>query len=102
MRNKPLITRTFYKCRFLLIPCINRTKLRWKDKFGTPSVKMVPRTTIEFLWFGYYSQTGSYDYWEQMLWVTHYNNGDVTSAIETWPWRDYVTKESTWDYTLIN
>ena len=94
---KPKWNWWFYKSYFKWKPNIHIVKeLLWKDKFGDPRCELEPRFNIEWLWWGFYLVQGDDDQWEQWLWVHKYCDGDVKKAEETWGWRDYKTKESTW------
>ncbi len=77
--------------------------LIWKDKFGTPRLEVEPRFMIIFWkwqfmiwWTTPYDDIPDYMYWEQLLWLTYYCDGDLDVARETWPWKDSETQASTW------
>lgn len=97
--KKPKWKWHFYNSFFRWLPLIQKKKLRWKDKFGTPRCEWAPSIHIEWLWFALRGIRGDDDYWEQWLWIHYWHNEDVEKAKETWSWVDMETKESTWvDY----
>lgn len=90
----------FYKTQFTWKPHFDYLKeLLWKDKYDTPRVELEPFIRFEWLWFVIRIQQGDDQSWEQWLWVHKYCDGDIEQAKSNWPWRDMITKESTWkDY----
>lgn len=86
----------FYKTYFRWLPFIKNQHLYWKDKFNSPRVEISPSITIEWLWFGYRGQWGSYQYWEQWLWIHKYCGGNIETAKKEWGWVDVKTQQSTW------
>lgn len=76
----------------------------WKDKNDSPQYEVCPYIWIHLyklnlIW--YWLPPADYkeveDFWEQVLWYLYYSNKNINKAKETWPWRDYITKESTWN-----
>ena len=97
MMKKPKKYTYLYKSyRFRLLPKFYRYKLIWKDKFGTPRCDCEPGYEFSWLWFTLLRRIGDDQYWEQWLWINHYNDGNEQKAKETWGWTDCVTGQSTW------
>ena len=85
----------------------------WKDKFDTPRFEECPFIRISlfnkfcFLWYWTFeNQMEDNDYWEQALWYLYYYNTtscgrlskpDIQAAIESWPWENWDTEESSWN-----
>jgi hypothetical protein len=81
---------------------LSRLSLGWKDKYNTPRFEWSPAFQIYFfgLEFSIFL-TNPVDedldsYWEHVLWVMKYSDGDIDKAKETWEWKDNNGK-STWD-----
>lgn len=80
--------------------------LVWKDKFGTPRFEWGPQFYIYFFGLEFHiwwvAPDGDNDqYYEQLIWINNYCDGNVTKARDTWEWQDYYTKLSTWkDYQI--
>jgi len=79
-----------------------KTNLGWKDKWETPRFEWSPSFLIFFFkWqFCIHWKAPIEDedrYWEMLLWYNEYADKDIIKAKETWPWKNYETKESTWD-----
>lgn len=82
--------------------------LGWKDKYKAPRLEWAPAVLIYFFgitviktWVPPANYKGDYSdlYWEQLLWLVMYSDGDVEKAKKTWRWVDCKTQESTWDLT---
>lgn len=85
---------------FRFFPRLTRRKMEWKDKWNVPRCEHVPHFYFEWLWFVIYGEWGCERYWEQLLWITEYNDGDYAKAKSTWPWTHGTSKESTWNDSL--
>lgn len=77
-------------------PHLSKSKLRWKDKFGTPSIETSPYFIFEWLWFSISCFWEDADYWEQHLWIHKYHDGNEPKAIKEWGWTNF-EGESTWE-----
>ena len=85
--KKPKWELVYYKSFFRWIPFIRRTKLQWKDKWGTPRCEWPPKIRIEWLWFAFHFIQGQEDdYWEQWLREHNWHFGDEVKAKESWHW----------------
>lgn len=81
---------------------IKNVELGWKDKYGTPRFEFGPSFIIFFfnLQFCIFWNSPDNDndaYYEMILWWLYYSNKDIEIAKNTYPWRDYTTKESSWN-----
>ncbi len=77
-------------------------ELGWKDKYDSPRFEWDPCTQILFfgLQFCMWDIAPVKDcdcYWEMVLWYLKYSDSDIKKAEETWGWKDYTTKLSTWN-----
>lgn len=90
----------------------------WKDKYNTPRYEQPPYIWIHIFGFNliwYWDKDFEQkefvdDYWEQILWYLYYygnvsygylDNPDLEKAKESWPWRDTVTNESSWNDNFL-
>jgi hypothetical protein len=100
--KKPEFNLSIYtNYHFNWLPKFRKDGLRWKDKFDTPRCESCPYFSFEWLWFQVYGIWGCDRYWEQVLWINEWNNGNYEHAKISWPWSDGINKESTWDDNLI-
>jgi hypothetical protein len=81
------------------------TELGWKDKYETPRFEYSPSIILYFFkWqfcIFYTAPIENMDsYWEMILWYLHYADKNIEKAEKTWPWRNFDTKESTWDNSI--
>lgn len=79
-------------------------ELGWKDKYETPRFEWGPSRMLYFFKWQvciFYnpenSISGVSNYWEMYLWWKNYSVRNLSIAKSTWPWREGLTKESTWD-----
>ena len=88
---------------------ISQSDVGWKDKFNSPRFESSPYFAIRlfktyFIWYWklplHFNHT-DYDYWEQALWYIYYNNCDIRKARDSWPWTDFTTNKSTWNYKYL-
>ena len=91
----------------------------WKDKDGTPRFMFSPQASLSilggiiqiFLELDISDDFNESQYWEQILWATHYckqsstdplTKSDWAKAEETWPWvsidSDTKEKKSSWTH----
>jgi hypothetical protein len=75
---------------------LKRLELGWKEKYGTPRFEWLPSIQLYFFMFEFSMFLGNDDYWEQLLWVKYFSDGDVDKGRESWKWIDGISKESTW------
>ena len=81
-------------------------KLGWKDKYNSPRFEWPPAFYIFFFkWqFTIHWISPNYDndkYYEMILWWKYYSDKNIKKAEENWGWQDAITKESTWDDSLL-
>ena len=85
---------------------IKKYDLGWKDKFGSPRFEWSPSFQIWFfrwqfcVWWVAPAKDQD-NYWEMVLWYLKYSDKDINKARDTWAWRDYTTKQSTWDESFL-
>lgn len=85
---------------FKWIPQVRITKLRWKDKYGTPRTEYIPNFTFTWLQFEIWGGLGTDQYWEQKIWIEFYWKNDYNKAKGNWPWKNMATKESSWNENI--
>lgn len=87
----------------------------WKDKWDTPRYENPPYIWIHLfgfnlIWYWKLDSQETDDYWEQALWYLYYYNTYsqglldspyIKNAIESWPWQDFNTKQSTWNNKFL-
>ena len=87
----------------------------WKDKYDTPRYEYPPYIWIHLfkfnlVWWWELDSWSIDDYWEQALWYLYYYNTysqglldkpNIEKAIESWPWQDYRTKQSSWNNDFL-
>lgn len=114
-RNKDWIINLFGNSYWVQIgkPLAVRTiHLGHKSKYGSPRFEWNPSFQIWFFkWqFVIYwiPPTDEHDkYFEQVLWWLYYyeeygsDKPDIKKAKDSWPWRDFETKESSWDDSFL-
>lgn len=86
---------------------IRTIDLGWKDKFDTPRFEWNPSFQIWFFKWQFCIHwkapiENEDTYWEMVLWYLRYANKDINKARDTWPWRQYDTKQSTWNDECLN
>ena len=85
---------------------IHNGHLGWKDKFDTPRFEWSPSFQIYFFnWQFCIHWTAPIEdqdtYWEMVLWYLKYSDKNITKAEQTWGWKNYNTKESTWNKNCL-
>jgi hypothetical protein len=82
-----------YGTYFHLIPdLIYRPELLWKEKYETPRVEITPWINFMWLWFEFTWRKSEVEC-EWWLWLHHYNKGNLSKALSSWPWRQIEPKE---------
>jgi hypothetical protein len=81
---------------------LERLELGWKEKYGTPRFEWSPSIQLYFFMFEFSMFLKIEErYWEQLLWVKYFCDGDVNKGRESWKWVDWETKQSTWNDRYI-
>ncbi|MFW5891050.1 MAG: hypothetical protein ACOC3V_00580 [bacterium] len=85
---------------------ICRNHLGWKDKWDKPSFEWTPAFHIFFfkwqfcIWW--ISPDGNNDlYYEMILWYLKYSDKNINKARNTWKWKSYTDKKSTWNNNYL-
>lgn len=81
---------------------IGTVDLGWKDKFESPRFEWCPMFYVFFFGLQFVimwkaPEGDDNNYYEQILWYLVYCKKNLKKARESWPWKNYFTKESTWN-----
>ena len=82
----------------------SKSELAFKDKFGSPRHEWNPFFHIYFFHWQFCIRLSApkeerFDdaYWEMWVWFKYYCKEDIIEAENTWMWKDYASKISTWN-----
>ena len=127
IKDKFISLKWFFKCGKFRYPPVTwcskpaliqiiSSDVGWKDKYDTPRYEWNPYIWIHLFGFNMiwyldfpYNNYRVDQYWEQALWYLYYYNNisygsdtpDIEKAKKSWPWEDYKTGKSTWEYKYL-